>query len=402
MHPLVATATLKITAGRTDLFWEEVADIGTPLVEPVSESVSEVTFLARLPAGAEYLVLSGVTKRPEDGRMARLAGTDICYLTLEIRNDRRVSYTFAADLPLVDPAVDPAARKMLEAHLAHNPPLPDPFSRTKIHLARADSTPFFSVLAMPDAPPQPYADKRPGIARGTLHHHRLTSSSIGGERTVIVYTPPQYERGTRLPVLLAFDGAGYVSRHALHRTLDNLLAERRIEPMLALLVEPVSVATRSQEYGLDPRVIDYMAGELFDWLDTEYGASRNPVHNIAAGCSLGGLTSAFLTLRHPDLFGNCLSQSGSYWAGPGFHEREDYEPGWLIREYEKSPRLAVNFYLDVGTYEHPEFMVTTNRRMRDLLTAKGYRVVYQEFEGGHDHACWRGTLADGLFALAAA
>lgn len=39
------------------------------------------------------------------------------------------------------------------------------------------------------------------------------------------------------------------------------------------------------------------------------------------------------------------------------------------------------------------------RGNRDILRAKGYRVAYQEFMGGHDDACWQGTIADGILAL---
>jgi enterochelin esterase family protein len=38
--------------------------------------------------------------------------------------------------------------------------------------------------------------------------------------------------------------------------------------------------------------------------------------------------------------------------------------------------------------------------MRDVSLAKGYEVHYQQFNSGHDYLNWRGTLADGLIALA--
>jgi enterochelin esterase-like enzyme len=64
--------------------------------------------------------------------------------------------------------------------------------------------------------------------------------------------------------------------------------------------------------------------------------------------------------------------------------------------------------LDVGTQEihenvrHKEDVVQVVsqiegvRRFRDALLAQGYAVRYQEFDGGHDYACWNGTLIDAL------
>jgi enterochelin esterase family protein len=39
--------------------------------------------------------------------------------------------------------------------------------------------------------------------------------------------------------------------------------------------------------------------------------------------------------------------------------------------------------------------------LRDVLEAKGYRVTYSEFVGGHNEVCWRGSFANALMALSA-
>jgi hypothetical protein len=74
-------------------------------------------------------------------------------------------------------------------------------------------------------------------------------------------------------------------------------------------------------------------------------------------------------------------------------------------QYATTERAELRLYLDVGQLEiwpsptgGPSWLLA-NRHMRTVLQAKGYPVTYAEFSGGHDYACWRGTLADGLVAL---
>jgi enterochelin esterase-like enzyme len=40
-----------------------------------------------------------------------------------------------------------------------------------------------------------------------------------------------------------------------------------------------------------------------------------------------------------------------------------------------------------------------NAYRHEALLRRGYEVVYREYSGGHDYACWRGGLADGLIEL---
>ena len=117
------------------------------------------------------------------------------------------------------------------------------------------------------------------------------------------------------------------------------------------------------------------------------------------------MAAAHLALKHPEVFGCALSQSGSFWfdpaVGSGYAATYDLQTGALTRQFADSPRLPVRFYLEVGLFEQGAVhnMVLENRRLRDLLLAKGYPVAYSEFLGGHDVCCWRGSIADGLIAL---
>jgi enterochelin esterase-like enzyme len=115
-------------------------------------------------------------------------------------------------------------------------------------------------------------------------------------------------------------------------------------------------------------------------------------------------------MRHPESFGNVLSQSGTFWFVPGVDPDEialrtgDRENNWVARQFIERPRLAVRFFLEAGLFENDVYgsggqILETTRHLRDVLRAKGYEVEYRDFAGGHDWVNWRGSIADGLMAL---
>ena len=53
-------------------------------------------------------------------------------------------------------------------------------------------------------------------------------------------------------------------------------------------------------------------------------------------------------------------------------------------------------FLEVGSEERQ--VVTGNRRLRQILIESRRPFGYREYRGGHDYACWRGGIADGLIA----
>jgi enterochelin esterase-like enzyme len=179
------------------------------------------------------------------------------------------------------------------------------------------------------------------------------------------------------------------------------VAANRISPMVAILVGSIFDKTRDRDLGCYPPYFEFVTTELVPWVRDTCHVTTNPHETIVAGASRGGLAAAFAGLHFPDMFGNILSNSGSF----GWKPDTETEYEWISRQYAESPRLDLQFYLDAGSYElgtqradAPSILVS-NRHLRDVLRAKGYRVHYQEFSGGHNPTNWRGTFADGLLAL---
>jgi enterochelin esterase-like enzyme len=132
----------------------------------------------------------------------------------------------------------------------------------------------------------------------------------------------------------------------------------------------------------------------------EYGISLSPKRTVVVGSSLGGLAASYIAFRHADVFGNVLSQSGSYWWKPN----EDVSGEWLTVQFVSSPLLAIKFDLEVCLFENEsiqegESNLVANRHFRDVLQAKGYEIQYVEFSGGHEFINWQPTLASGLVDL---
>jgi len=384
-----------------DRFWEEMQG-KAPLIEPVADDPhsSRITFVWRGDSKTRRVNVQGGPATGDFANwMKRLGNTDLWYRTDRIPNDSRFAYFFQVDRPLKFP---PHAEKLPPLAL----PRADPLNPRKT--SSADR----SVVELPDALPQPWLKRLPGVPQGALSEHKLTSETVRDakpgfdhERQFMVYTPPNYDaKGRPYGLLVLFDGQGNRNPSAdmpVPVILDNLIASAKIPPLLAVFV--YQTGGRNRELGCSQPFSDFVAKELVPWVRKNYHVSAGPTQVTIGGMSAGGRMAAYCGLRHSEVFGNVLSLSGGFEWWPGaLEERMDEEPGWLTREFVTAPRLPVRFYLAAGRFEHwffPSSLLTENRRLRDVLQAKGYTVAYAEFSGGHDPVCWRGPFVDGLMTL---
>lgn len=360
-------------------FWEEVQD-KTPLVEPLpgNDQLRRVTFLWRGGAEASEVTLNGqIPPDSQDAPLLRLANTDVWFLTLRLPATARFTYGFDR----------PGKRR-----------ISDPLNPLRFRSS--------SFAELPAAPPQSWTVTQPDVPKGTVTPEKLWSENLKEERSVSIYTPPDYNpKSGSYGLLVLFDGQDYRGPMPIPTILDNLVAAKKIRPLVAILVDNLNEESRDRDLECYPPFADFLAKELVPWARQRYRFSTEPERTIVGGVSLGGLNAAYCALRYPEVFGNVLSQSGAFSYFPDWDEQEENDTspfGWLIREFVTTRKLPIRFYLEAGLFENdcPEALLTQNRRLRDVLEAKGYSVVYSEFAGGHEFLSWRGSVADGLIALA--
>lgn len=405
----------RMAAGR---FWNEVRKITTPLIEAAPDGRPDemlVTFLWQAAGqGSNIRVLPyflGEVYHYEadvcgGAPLFQLKDSDVLYRSFVVPSAARFQYSFQRDVQKL-PHEDGAAESCTPGVNAA-----DPFN-PETHLDEAENvlTPpekgvLVSYAAGPRAPALPFAGQRADVARGKVETIDFDSRNlVDGHRTVSVYTPPGFEpQGESYGVVVMFDGQDVLAAGAA-TALDNMLADGVIAPLIAIFIDTGKMENRNLELSplsqLGPKFQSFVVDELMPWARARYHISADPARAVIAGVSMGGLAAASIGFNHPQAFGNVLSQSGSYWWWPagqvGIH-LHPADMGWMTRQYAEHDRLPLRFYMEVGVFE-PAHMVLTSRSLRDVLRGKGYEVLYEERESGHENAGWRGLLAKGLIAL---
>ncbi|HZI48748.1 MAG TPA: alpha/beta hydrolase-fold protein, partial [Pyrinomonadaceae bacterium] len=407
--PTIRKLAADLAVGRRnslEVFWRDLQG-KAPLIEPIpgNPSFMFVTFVWHGDAATKSVTMRGgpptsLVELP----LSRLVDSDLWYRTVPLPRDARFTYYLRVNAPRTEVVYETA-----ESFNDDYPPRVDPLNP---HTFEGSS-----VLEMPNAPPQKWAVRQPNTPAGTISQARVNSRLLNEEREIDIYTPPGYNAtGGSYSLLIMFDAELYTTID-LPITLDNLISAKRIPPTVAVLVHNSAPFNRRRDLSCYPPFADFVATELMVWIQRHYRVRADARGHTIGGASLGGLTACYIGLRHSNVFGNVLSQSGSLGtsldavrsadkplSGMELALAESYstEPDWLIRQFMKSKRLPLHFYLEAQRYDvglYGADILAANRHLRDVLLLKGYRLTYREFNGGHDGYSQRGTVAGALLAL---
>ena len=210
-----------------------------------------------------------------------------------------------------------------------------------------------------------------------------------------------------------YTGGGWKTLYLLHgMSDDHTIWQRRTSIERYASEKGIAVVMPSTQLGwytdmsVGPKWYTYIAEELPKICRSFFpGMSRRREDTFVAGLSMGGYGALKLGLRAGDTFSRAASLSGavdvaeiarrealapgSYWEDI-FGPAEDV-PGSFndlfhaADELKKSGKPLTKLYMWCGT---EDFLIDSNRRMRDHLTALGYDLAYEESPGDHNWKYW--------------
>jgi enterochelin esterase-like enzyme len=257
-----------------------------------------------------------------------------------------------------------------------------------------------SEVRMPGFVSSPYLTYRSDIQHGTLDTLHTYGNVLPAlrrylpfTRPVIVYTPAGYDTADNLPSIYVQDGYEAVGYAMVPKILDNLIAEGRIPPVIAVFIPP---AARSEEYlgSLRDRYIRQLADDLVPLIDRNYRTNRAPEKRGIMGISAGATISIAAALQRPDVFRNTAGQSTTItpWLVDLTRDRFDAD----------STMPPMKIYFDCGRYDiidvSPIFgtsdFLKLNSMYSDLLSS--YRVphYFKVVNDGHEWASWRERMPE--------
>lgn len=407
----------------------EVSRRGTPLLEEDSSGRTILTFLHHHPTAEAVTLLlnqpvTGSTLA--DTGFERLPGTDLWHLSLRVSPSWRGSYALAVHPPeapadgldrsrnAMSAQTEPDSTSMrsryrrlrMESALRRSAPSEhenirrwyeitteagrDPWARehldSRVSVATAPMAPTSACLtAWENSAHGPVVADVPS---GSLHETHLPRGGGGADR-VTVHVPARQAPHGGWGTIVLLDGHDWLEAGVIE-ILDTLCASRLIRPSLTVLVGASDDPWRVSDLSCDERFVTRLDEEILPWVEQRWSLSGNPEHTAIAGQSLGGLTALFAQAVAPHRFGASVSQSGAFWWP--VRDTDDADSEWLTRAVVEDDVQFDRVWLEAGLKEASQ--IRLNRRMRSALADRTCRLTYREFDGGHDRACWRESLAD--------
>ncbi len=234
-----------------------------------------------------------------------------------------------------------------------------------------------------------------GAPAGHMETLPVASPVFEETRQERVYLPAGHDPETFYPLLVIHDGNDFVTYADLAVSLDNLIADGDIPPLIAALTQ---TSDRMHEYPRGRRHARYLVRDLLPALESRYRLNPEPDRRVLLGASLGAVASLSTAFRYPGVFGGLVLQSGSFILDEQALEGRQHpvfqRVAQLMQVLRRAPDLpATRAFISAGELEG---LAEENRALAGFLRERGVDVLFKSSWDGHHWHNWRDRLRDGL------
>lgn len=232
------------------------------------------------------------------------------------------------------------------------------------------------------------ASGKESVISGTLSDNKVISSTVlGYDLQYRVYTPPNYEKLSDLPVIYLTDGQWYIELGRMHEEIDDLIASGKIKPVVAVFVDnrdPHNLRDnrRNKQFLGYDNYVDFYREELVPHIQKTFNVSKSQIDRGIMGISFGGLNATYFGAKASDTFHMLGIQS------PALHPVEEIYDLYLNQE-----KLPLKIFLTTGSSNDTEVHA---RRLKSTLETMRYVFKYIEVDEGHNWKNWKPLLDDAL------
>ena len=196
-----------------------------------------------------------------------------------------------------------------------------------------------------------------------------------------------------------------MGRGELPTILDNMIADRRLPAMVAIMIDSGGGDAQGSQRGLEYDTMsglyaEFIESEVLPRVSKETGVtfSKDPNARMTMGGSSGGAAALSMGWYRPDLYHRVLTYSGTYVNQQSPFNSETPHGAWEYHEnlIPKTRRKPLRIWMEVGENDfrsHDEEAtyhnwVMANQRMAAQLKAKRYPYQFV-FARGAGHVDWK-------------
>jgi len=242
------------------------------------------------------------------------------------------------------------------------------------------------------AAPKGFDTRRDGVPQGKVETVEYHSKAVGVKRKMVIYTPPGYSKDAKYPVLYLLHGigddeTGWTRKGSADAILDNLLADKRIVPMIVVMPNgrasaepPAGNRAGGNAFAAFANFEKDLLKDVIPHVESHYSVQADREHRALAGLSMGGGQSLDFGLTHLDTFA---------WVG-GFSSAPNTKPaGELITDPAGAAKQLRLLWVSCGDRDR---LMNISEPFHKALEQMKVPHVWHIDTGGHEWPVWKNDL----------